>query len=177
MWHLTKLWRLLLSSYGKDTSWSSRALAKLLSDQGANFESNIIKELCELVGILEVRTSFYHTQTNWQVERAHQMLMCMIGKLSRDQKAYWPKDLPELVMPTTLRDGPSPNTAHTTSCYSADHTYLSTFTSLQWGAWRNISMSTAMLLGYVNDCEKPSRKHKHGPYMRVRGRSVTMIGG
>ena len=45
-----------------------RALAKLLSDQGANFESNIIRELCELMGIWKVRTLPYHTQTNRQAE-------------------------------------------------------------------------------------------------------------
>ena len=32
------------------------APAKLLSDKGANFESNIIRELCELMGIQKVRT-------------------------------------------------------------------------------------------------------------------------
>ena len=60
------------------------ALAKLLSDQGANFKTNIIKELCELMGIWKVRISSYHAQTNEQVVRAHQMLMHMIGKSSRD---------------------------------------------------------------------------------------------
>ena len=45
----------------------------------------------------KVRTSPYHTQTNGQVEQAHQMLMHMIGKLSRDWKADWPEHLPELV--------------------------------------------------------------------------------
>ena len=47
--------------------------------------------------MLKVRTSPYHTQSNGQVEWVHQMLMCMIGKLSRDWKADWPKHLPELV--------------------------------------------------------------------------------
>ena len=41
-----------------------RALAKLLSNPGANFESNIIRELCKLIGIWKVRTSPYHAQTN-----------------------------------------------------------------------------------------------------------------
>ena len=74
-----------------------RALAKLLSDWGANFESNIVKELCGLMGIWKARTSPCHAQTNRQVEWAHQMLMQMIGKLSRDQKADCPKHLPEWV--------------------------------------------------------------------------------
>ena len=74
-----------------------RALAKLLSDQGNNFESNIIRELCELMGIRKVRTSPYHAQTNGQVEWAHQTLMHMIGKLGRDQKVDLPKHLSKLV--------------------------------------------------------------------------------
>ena len=42
-----------------------RALAKLLSDQGATFESNIISEL---MGIWKARTSPYYPQTSGQVE-------------------------------------------------------------------------------------------------------------
>ena len=74
-----------------------RAPSKLLSDQGANFKSNIVKELCEFMGIQKVRTSPYHAQTKGQVELVHQMPMPMIGKLSRDQKVDWPKHFPELV--------------------------------------------------------------------------------
>ena len=74
-----------------------RTLAKLLSDWGANFESNNIRELCELMSIWKVRTSPYHAQTNSQVEWAHKMLMHMIGKLSKDWKADWPNHLPKLV--------------------------------------------------------------------------------
>ena len=73
------------------------ALAKLLSDWGGNFKSKIISEPCKPMGIQKVRTLPYHAQTNGQVEWAYQTLMCMIGKLSRDQKADWPKHLPELV--------------------------------------------------------------------------------
>ena len=74
-----------------------RALAKLLSYQGANFECNLIKELCELTGIQKDRTSPYHDQTNEQARQVHQMLMHMIGKLSKDWKPDWPKHLLDLV--------------------------------------------------------------------------------
>ena len=80
------LWQRYISIFG--------ALAKLLSNWGANFESNIIRELCELMGIQKVRTSPYHAQKNGQVQQSHQMLMCMIGKLSKDWKVDWPRHLP-----------------------------------------------------------------------------------
>ena len=74
-----------------------RAPAKLLSDWGTNFASNIIAELCELRSIWKVRTSPYYAQASRQVERIYQMLMHMMGKLSKDQKGDWPRHLPELV--------------------------------------------------------------------------------
>ena len=39
----------------------------------------------------------YHPQTNGLVERSCQMIMCMIGKLGEDKKAYWPSHLAEIV--------------------------------------------------------------------------------
>ena len=39
----------------------------------------------------------YHTQCNGQVERFHQTLFCMIGKLACNKKAQWEEHLPELL--------------------------------------------------------------------------------
>ena len=38
----------------------------------------------------------YHPQTNRLVERSHQMIMCMIGKLGEDKKPDWPSHLVEI---------------------------------------------------------------------------------
>ena len=38
----------------------------------------------------------YHPQTNGLVERSHQMIMCMIGKLGEDKKADWLSHLAEI---------------------------------------------------------------------------------
>ena len=74
-----------------------RALARLLSDRGASFTSSIIEELCKILGVKQLWTMPYHPQTNGLVERSHQMIMCMIGKLGEDKKANWPSHLAEIV--------------------------------------------------------------------------------
>ena len=66
------------------------ASARLLSDRGTSFTSSIIEELCKILGIQWLQTMPYHSQTNRLVERSHQMIMCIIGKLGEDKKADWP---------------------------------------------------------------------------------------
>ena len=71
--------------------------AKLLSDRGANFTSRLVKELFSMFGIQKCRTTSYHAQCNGQIECFHQMLFCMLGKLTKDKKAQWEKHLPEVL--------------------------------------------------------------------------------
>ena len=71
--------------------------AKLLSDQGVNFTSALVEELCSAFGIQKCRTTAYHTQCNGQVEKFHQTLFRMIRKLAADKKAQWEQHLPELL--------------------------------------------------------------------------------
>ena len=66
-----------------------RVPAKLLSDRGVNFMSALVEELCSAFGIQKCRTMAYHAQHNGKVERFHQTLFHMIGKLSHDKKAQW----------------------------------------------------------------------------------------
>ena len=73
------LWQGYISIFG--------TLAKHLSDPGANFESNIIRELCKLIGKWKVRALSSHAETNEQVEWPHHTLVHMIGKLNKDWKA------------------------------------------------------------------------------------------
>lgn len=61
---------------------------KLHSDQGADFESKTIKELCNLAGIQKVRTSPYHPRGN-PVERFNRTLLNMLGTLTDENKKHW----------------------------------------------------------------------------------------
>ena len=72
------------------------APARLLSDRGTSFTSSIIEELCKILGIQWLQTMPYHLQTNGLVERSHQTIMHMIGKLGEDKKANWPSHLAEI---------------------------------------------------------------------------------
>ncbi len=62
--------RCLLSEY-----FSRFAIPYMLhSDQGANFESHLIRELCELLDIKKTRTTGYHPQCDGLVERMNRTL-------------------------------------------------------------------------------------------------------
>ena len=73
------------------------ALARLLSDRGASFMSSVIEEMCKILGIKLLWTMPYHPQTNGLLERSHQIIMHIIGKLGEDKKANWPAHLAEIV--------------------------------------------------------------------------------
>ena len=72
------------------------APAYLISDQGKAFTGHIITHLYDLYGVQKLRTSPYYAQTNGQVERMNQTIICMIGKLEEDKKACWSE--PELLL-------------------------------------------------------------------------------
>ena len=70
---------------------------KLHSDQGRNFESRTIKELCKLAGIQKSRTTPYHPMGNGMTERFNASLLDMLGCLTEEQKANWSKYVPTVV--------------------------------------------------------------------------------
>ena len=71
--------------------------ARIHSDQGRNFESSLIKELCSLAGVHKSRTTPYHPMGNGMVERFNQTLLKMLGTLEDHQKQDWKSYVAPLV--------------------------------------------------------------------------------
>ena len=51
-----------------------------LSDRGANLLANVMKDVCELLGITKLNTTAYHPQCNGMVERMNRTLKTMLRK-------------------------------------------------------------------------------------------------
>ena len=57
--------------------------------QGQNFESQLVADLCELMGMWKIWTSPYYPQTNSQCERFNSTLINMLGTLPKEKKSEW----------------------------------------------------------------------------------------
>ena len=63
--------------------------SRIHSDQGRNFESKLIEELCHLTGTQKSQTTPYHPMGNGLAERFNSTLINMLGTLEPHQKVDW----------------------------------------------------------------------------------------
>jgi len=71
---------------------------QLHSDQGRNFESQVIGEVCKLLGVDKTRTTPYHPQSDGLVERFNRTLLDMLATASQERPFDWEDHLRRLCM-------------------------------------------------------------------------------
>ena len=71
--------------------------SKIITDQGRNFESELIENLCQVAAVKKLKISPYHPQTNGQCECFNRTLLNMLGTLTPEQKKDWKSPVPTLV--------------------------------------------------------------------------------
>ena len=74
-----------------------RLMEKIVLDQGRNFDSGLIADLCKLMGTKKHRTSLHHPQTNDQSKRFNSTLINMLGTLPPECKSDWKSSIGVLV--------------------------------------------------------------------------------
>ena len=70
---------------------------EILTDQGTNFMSKLLKQVYQLLGIKRVRTTPYHPQTDGLTERFNQTLKQMLRKFVNETGSDWDQWLPYLL--------------------------------------------------------------------------------
>ena len=70
---------------------------ELLSDNGSNFMSKLMKQYCETTGIKQRKRSPYHPRTDSMVEQFNSTFKSLLRKLTQDSKADWDKCLPYIL--------------------------------------------------------------------------------
>ena len=70
---------------------------RIHSDQGANFESRLLRELCQILSMEKSRTTSYHPMGNGMCERFNRTLLNILGTLNPEQKKDWKNHVAPLV--------------------------------------------------------------------------------
>nr|KAG5705225.1 hypothetical protein BaRGS_011251 [Batillaria attramentaria] len=125
---------------------------RLHSDQGANFEGRIIRELCQLMECQKSRTTPYHPMGNGMCERFNRTLLDMLGTLAPHQKHDWKSHIATLV--------------HAYNCTRHESTGFSPF-SLMFGRDPRLPVDLVFGLGQTAD-SVPLSKYVENLRSRLR---------
>ena len=68
----------------------------ILTDQGKNYESELMAEICELLDIRKLRTTAYHPEADGLSERLNRSLIKMVKTYVNDEHDDWDEFLPQL---------------------------------------------------------------------------------
>ena len=71
---------------------------RIHTDQGRNFESNLFRELCDILGIEKSRTTPYRPQSDGQTERFNRTLQQMLKSYVNDERDDWDDHIPYVMM-------------------------------------------------------------------------------
>ena len=80
---------------------------QLHSDQGRNFESAVIAEICKLLGIVKSRTTPYHPQSDGLVERFNRTLLSMLATAAQEKPFDWDRQLRRLCLAYNSSEHPT----------------------------------------------------------------------
>ena len=67
-------------------------------DQGRNFESNLLKEVCTILGIHKTRTTPYHPQSDGMVERFNRTLAAQLSLFINENQTDWDEHLSTVLL-------------------------------------------------------------------------------
>ena len=71
---------------------------ELHTDQGRNFESIVIKEMCKLLGIHKTRTTAFNSKSDGMVERYNQIIGRQLAMIIGKHQGTWDTKLPLLLL-------------------------------------------------------------------------------
>ena len=80
--------------------WVSRygVPMELHSDQGRNFDSQLFREMCRVLGIHKTRTTPLHPQSDGMVERFNRTIQQHLSKMVGENQVDWDKHIPLFLM-------------------------------------------------------------------------------
>ena len=158
------------------------------TDRGSNFESELFRELCSILGIVKTRTTSYHPQSDGLVERFNRTLVQMLKTVVNEKGDDWDDHLPYVV--SAYR-----HTKHESTGFSPFHLMYGRHASMpldiivgapskgvatcvteyaEWlqGTLREAHQVARQQLGWAADCQKNSYDARFHPYHYQVGQFV-----